>query len=205
MENNSSEEVARNGFKACRGSAEFDAAGKDHSMTAEKQRTILRKRAADLARKPLSSDGTTEHVEIVEFLLAHERYGIESTFINDVHTLKVFTPIPCTPPFVLGITNVHGKIVSIVDLRRFFDLPDKGLTDLSKVIILGNHTMEFGILADAILGVSLVPATELQSSLPTLTEVRADYLRGITRGRVVVLDGAKLLSEERIVVHEEMV
>jgi len=205
MENNSSEEFACRVAEACHSPAESGAAGREHSLTAEQQHTILRKRAADLARKPLSPPGITETIEIVEFLLAHERYGIESTFIHEVHTLTYFTPIPCTPPFVLGITNIHGKIFSIVDLRRFFDLPDKGLTDLSKVIVLSNQIMEYGILADTILGVSRVPAAELQISLPTLTEVRADYLRGITRERVVVLDGAKLLAEGRLVVHEEVV
>jgi purine-binding chemotaxis protein CheW len=62
--------------------------------------------------------------------------------------------------------------------------------------------MEFGIVADAILGVRLVPAEDLQPSLPTLTDIRSEYLRGVTEDRLVVLDGGKILTDGKIVVHE---
>ena len=68
------------------------------------------------------------------------------------------------------------------------------------------HTdqLELGILADAVLGVSLIPLTDLQPSLPTLTGVRADYLRGVTKEPMVVLDGQKLLSSPKLIVYEEL-
>jgi purine-binding chemotaxis protein CheW len=64
--------------------------------------------------------------------------------------------------------------------------------------------MEFGILADAVLGVRFIPRGEMQSSLPTLTGIRADYLRGLTKEPLIVLDGEKILSDKNIIVHEEM-
>jgi len=64
--------------------------------------------------------------------------------------------------------------------------------------------MEFGILADAILGVRLLSLGQLLPSLPTLTDIRSDYLKGVTEDRLVVLDGGKLLSDCGIVVHEEV-
>ncbi len=169
----------------------------------EEQRLIFRERALALAREPEKEEAASERLEVVEFLLAYERYGIESSYIREVYPLKDLTPLPGTPSFVLGIMNVRGKILSVIDIRKFFDLPQKGLTDLNKVIIMHDEAMEFGILADAILGVRLIPVRELQPSLPTLTEVRADYLKGVTEERLVVLDGGAILSDRRIVVHEE--
>jgi purine-binding chemotaxis protein CheW len=64
--------------------------------------------------------------------------------------------------------------------------------------------MLFGILADAVLGVRRVSVAELQPSLPTLTAVREAYLRGVTAERTVILDAAKLLADERIVVQEQV-
>lgn len=174
----------------------------DRPLNLEEQ-VILRKRALALAREPEKEEAAAERLEIVEFLLAYERYGIESSYIREVYPLKDLTPLPGTPPFVLGIMNVRGKILSVIDLRKFFDLPQKGLTDLNKVIIVHDEVMEFGILADAILGVRLIPLRELQPSLPTLTEVRADYLKGVTEERLVVLDGGAILSDRRIIVQEE--
>jgi purine-binding chemotaxis protein CheW len=64
--------------------------------------------------------------------------------------------------------------------------------------------MVFGILADAITGVRLLPVSDIQPSLPTLTGIREDYLKGVTPGRTVILDAQRLLADEGIVVQEHV-
>jgi purine-binding chemotaxis protein CheW len=92
----------------------------------------------------------------------------------------------------------------VVDLKRFFDLPNNALTDLNRVIVVRKDGMELGILADTIHGVRRIPQRELQPSLPTLTGIRAEYLKGVTAERLIVLDANKLLSDPKIVVREEL-
>ena len=174
------------------------------AKTAEDKRKILRERAKALARKPEEKTSAQEQVEVVEFLLAHERYALDSSYVREVYPLKELTPLPCTPAFVLGIINVRGQILSIIDLKKFFDLPEKGLTDLNKVIVVHREGMAFGILADVILGVRRIAPQDLQPSLPTLTGIRAEYLRGVTKERLVVLDVGKILLDKNIVVQEEV-
>jgi purine-binding chemotaxis protein CheW len=169
----------------------------------EERLRILEARARVLAREP-ESEPEEEGIEVVEFLLAEERYAFPSSCVAEVYPLRELTPLPCTPPFVLGVINIRGKILSVLDLRRFFDLPIRGLSDLNKVIVLRNDAMEFGILADVILAARRIALHTLQPSLPTLTEIRAEYLMGVTEDRLVVLDGGKILSDRRIVVHEEV-
>jgi purine-binding chemotaxis protein CheW len=170
----------------------------------EEENRILNARAKALARQPKQEEAATERLEVVEFLLAHERYGIELSYIGEVYPLKDLTRIPCAPSFVLGVMNVRGKILSVIDMRKFFDLPAKGLSDLNKVIIVHDNAMEFGILADAVLGVRVLSLAHLLPSLPTLTDIRADYLKGITKDRLALLDGSKILGDRNIVVHEEV-
>ena len=165
----------------------------------EKART-LKERAKALAREPKGIEEDESHLEVVEFMLAHERYALELTHIREVYPLKELTPLPGTPDFVLGIINVRGQILSIVDIKRFFDLPEKVLTNLNQVIILQSDEMEFGILADEILGTRLIPASAIQASLPTLTGIRAEYLKGVTGDRVVILNGEKIVLDEKMVV-----
>jgi purine-binding chemotaxis protein CheW len=172
--------------------------------TPEQKQKILKARAKILAQVPEKGQTSEEFLEVVQFLLAYEKYGFESRYVREVYSLTQFTPVPCAPPFVLGLINVRGQILSVIDLKKFFDLPERGLTDLNKVIILHRDEMEFGILADAVLGVRFIPRGEMQSSLPTLTGIRADYLRGLTKEPLIVLDGEKILSDKNIVVHEEM-
>lgn len=182
----------------------------------EKERKILRARARALARKPeLESEVESERLEVLEFLLAHERYGLESHHVREVYLLKELTPLPGTPPFVLGIVNIRGQILSVIDLKKFFELPEKGLTDLNRVIVLyqpntnnnnnnNNNNMEFGLLADQILGVRTIPLKDIQPSLPTLIGIRERYLKGIAKEQLVILDAEKLLSDPEIIVHEEV-
>jgi purine-binding chemotaxis protein CheW len=181
-------------------------AGRDQDVTRsdEGKNAILRTRAKALAREPEEKTAVEEYLEVVEFSLAYETYGIQSSYVREVYPLKELTPLPGTPPFVLGVINVRGRILSVVDIKKFFDLPEKGLTDLNKVIILRSDSMEFGILADAILGVRNMSLGDLQPSLPTLTGIREEYLRGVTRERVVVLDARKLLSDRNMIVHENV-
>lgn len=168
------------------------------------KKKILRARAKTLAREPDSGGTTGPCLEAVEFLLSDEKYAIESTYVREVCPLKELTPLPCTPPFVLGIINLRGQILSVLDIRKFFGLPEKGLTNLNKVIVLHAGEMELGVLADAVTGTRSIPLKEIQPSLPTLTGIRAEYLRGVTNGRLVVLDAAKVLADKKIIVCEEV-
>ena len=171
------------------------------TLTEERQRQRLQERAQALARVPVE-EAPQASLDIVAFLLAHEQYGIASAYVREVYPLRDYTPLPGTPPFVLGIINVRGQLLSVLDLKKFFDLPDRGMTDRHKVIILQSDHMEFGLLADAILGVRAMPYSALQPSPPTLSGVRAEYLLGITQERLAILDAARLLSDTRLIVRE---
>jgi purine-binding chemotaxis protein CheW len=170
----------------------------------EETQRILKARAQALAREPVQAEAANERLEVVEFLLAYEHYAVESRYVREVYPLENLTPLPCTPAFVLGMINLRGEILSVIDIKKFFDLPEKGLTDLNQVIVLQSQDMIFGVLADSILGVRRLPLAEIQPSLPTLTGIREKYLRGVTPERIVVLDAEKLLTDEKIIVQEQV-
>jgi len=189
----------------CRMDASQSALKRRLTPGPEEKRKILRARARLLAAGG-KAEATFPHLllDVVEFVLGPEHYGIESCHIREIHPLSEFTPLPCTPAFVLGLVNVRGQILSIIDIKKLFDLPEKGLTDLNKVIIVHANHMELGILADAVLGVRPIAMEELRPALPTLTGIRAEYLKGITKDPLVVLDVEKILMDEKILVNEEV-
>jgi purine-binding chemotaxis protein CheW len=108
------------------------------------------------------------------------------------------------PPFICGIVNLHGKIRTVIDLKRFFDLPPKGITEANMILLLEHAGVQLCILADAVCGVRTLASADLQAGLPTLTGRRADYLRGVTVNRLIVLDAARLLADKRIIVDEQV-
>jgi purine-binding chemotaxis protein CheW len=172
------------------------------SPSPEERKRILKARADLLARQP-GKGQDRETIEVVEFMLANERYGIESSYVREVYPLRDYTPLPCTPSFVLGLLNLRAQIISVIDIKKFFDMPEKGISDPNKVIIVSDGKMIFGILADVILDVRGIAVEDIQSSIPTLTGIREQFLRGVTGERTVILDAAKLLADKYIVVYEE--
>ena len=172
------------------------------TLTREETRKVLRARARKFAHEPGDLKQAEESVELLEFKLAFENYGIELPFIQEVQPLGMLTPLPGTPPFVLGIINLRGQVFSVLDLKMFFELPEKGLSDLNKVVIIRHGKMAFGVLADVIIGVRTITAGEIQPSLPTLTGIREKYLKGVTREQMALLDAERLLSDESLIVND---
>ena len=167
-------------------------------------REILRARAQALAR-PAQPEGPADgSLELLGFRLAREAYAVETAHVVEVSPLRDLTHIPCTPPFMLGVVNVRGRLIPVIDIKKFFGLPERGLTDLHRVILVRGSDLELGLLADVIVGVRSIAADSLQPPLPTLTEVAAEYVRGVTAERLVVLDVPRIVSDPRIVVHDEV-
>lgn len=164
---------------------------------------ILRERARALARTAEPA-AATDVLDVLEFELARERYAVETRYVREVGALRSLAALPCTPPFVLGIVSVRGRILPVIDIRAFFDLPGRGLADMNRVVVVAHGDVELGLLVDAVVGVRGVAAQELHGPLPTFTGVRADYLRGVTAERLVVLDLGRMLSDPAMIVHQEV-
>lgn len=161
---------------------------------------VLAERARELARPLASAMPRESGLEVVEFMLADERYAFEAKCVREVRPLRRLTPLPCTPAHVLGIVNLRGQILSVIDIRRFFGLPRRGLVELDRMIVLQGGGMEFGVHADAVLGTRTVPEASLQPTLATFSGIREAYLRGVTADGLVVLDATRLLADESLVV-----
>jgi purine-binding chemotaxis protein CheW len=141
---------------------------------------------------------------VLGFSLAGETYGVEACHVREVCQLKDLTAVPCTPPFVAGVMNLRGRIIAIIDLRIFFELPARGLTELNRVIVLTGGDNELGLLADSIDGVRSVAVSDLQEGLPTLTGIRVRFLKGVTGRMLAVLDGGCLLADASLKVNEQV-
>jgi purine-binding chemotaxis protein CheW len=162
-------------------------------------RELLRARARKLARPLGHREAGGKTLEVVEFHLAKEVYAVEHAYVREVLRLENLTPLPCTPAFIRGIINVRGQILPVIDIKKFFELPDCGITDLHRVIVVRHEGAEMGILADTVTAVRSIPVESVQTSLPTLIGIRAAYLRGVTDDHMVILDVSKILSDPKLV------
>ena len=164
---------------------------------------VLAERARLLAREPdCSEEG--ESIDVVEFMLGDESYAFESSYVSEVYPLRDLTPLPCTPPFVLGIVNVRGQILSVIDLTQLLDLRNREPGEGAKIIILNAQGSRLGVLADRLIGVRSIRTDQIQTSLVTLTGLRAELLKGVHSEGLAIMDAAAIISDPRLVVNEEV-
>jgi purine-binding chemotaxis protein CheW len=166
------------------------------AIKARNKEKILQTRADALAKRQTGREHQ-ETFEVVEFLLGGEIYAFEMPHLREVTPLTGVTYIPSSPPFVLGVINLRGQIVPIINLRAFLNIDTGSVTVFNKAIILQRAKLVIGFLADEVVGARRVPLDILQFSLPTLTGLSAQYFKAITDTRLVVLDAGKILSDPR--------
>ena len=179
-------------------------AKKGFEISPGQKKKILKERADLLKIQVEKEEITGEQLEGLEFLLADERYAIDANYVCEVIPLKELTQLPCTPDFILGIINVRGKIIAVIDIKQFFNLPEKGITELNRVVIVKYEDIELGILADEIIGSTQIFPDKLQSSIPTITDIRNDYLLGVTQDRLIIFNIKEFLLNEKIIINEEV-
>lgn len=168
----------------------------------EEIRRILAARAQALARPREEVRVPTQVLELLVFSLGDQRYAIEMAYVLEAISLRGLTPVPCTPPFVLGVVNYRGQILPVLDLRRLFELVGEGVAEASRVVVVEAGGMRFGVFADAIAGTIRVPTEDVAPLPAAVTVDRQVFLRGVTADMVAVLDLGALVREGRIAVNE---
>ena len=164
---------------------------------------LLKKRAIEMGREPDQDISGSNFMNIISFSLAGESYGLENEFVDEVFQLKEFTPLPGVSSHILGVVNVRGQILAIVDLKKFFNLPFNGIGELNKVIVLRNAQMEFGILADLVNGSQSIDLKDIMPVPQTVGGIGGTYTKGVTKDHLIILSGEALLMDNRLVINEE--
>ena len=172
------------------------------SLPPDEVTRVLRARAQALAKPPEEAPAPVEELELLVFSLAGERYGIEATHILEVVPSLELTPVPCTPPFVLGVMNHRGRILPVLDLRRLLELGGQGVPAGGRVVAVEAGGMTFGVFAEAVLGTVTVGAHEVAPPPVALTGDRQALIGGVTGEMVAVLDLEALARDPRIVVND---
>jgi purine-binding chemotaxis protein CheW len=168
------------------------------SDSADREREILEERARILARPPPAEVRAADRFELLIFSLSGETYALETRTVREVARFADFTAVPGASPFLLGVTNLRGEILPVFDLRRLAGITPKGLTDISRLLVLGEDREELGLLADEVREVKRMRREEILDPPEELAAIGRALLLGVTKEAVIVLDGAALLRDERL-------
>jgi purine-binding chemotaxis protein CheW len=154
----------------------------------------LRQRAQQYAA-PIKERTTPEDVEnILSFRLGEEQYGVDVMLVRAVRPVTRITRVPSTPAFYRGVINVRGQILSVLDLRLFFEVSANEAHPPEELVIVRAIGLEIGLLAHHINGVISIPHGAIQSPGDTR------FARGVTEDRLVILNVGQIFESDRLII-----
>lgn len=154
--------------------------------------------AESKTEQPVAQEEAVERFVVVEF--GGSTLGIPMDYVNEIQTVQTITPLPCVPQWVLGVTNLRGNVISVVDFSLLFDLKRSTSTVTSRRMVLIQSLIDdvaTGLVVDRVLGIRGFPASKIsQSSASSSNDMLARYMTGVTDvddQLVALLDVDKLL------------
>lgn len=145
------------------------------------------------------TDINDPEIQLVTFRLKDESYGINVMQVQEVLRVAEIAPVPGAPHYVLGIINLRGNVVTVIDTRVRFGLPSAEINDLSRIIVIESEAQVVGILVDSVAEVVDLPMSEIDSAPNVGNEESSRYIQGVASRNsnlLIVVDLNKLLSEE---------
>ena len=155
-------------------------------------------------------DQTTIDFKMVTFSLSGKDYSIDIMNVKDIAKAGNFTYVPNTLPFVIGVYNLRGEIIPILDMRLFFNiaLPASSSSELENLLILNVDDQTFGIVVDKIDKVVGVRKSSVQPPHPLFGDINVKYISGVVENNkrlYILLDVERIFSKEtqEAVAHRE--
>jgi len=145
------------------------------------------------------SNGNDEVLQWVTFKLENENYGINVMQVQEVLRYSEVAPVPGSPLYVLGIINLRGNVVTVIDTRSRFGLEPCDVTDNTRVVVIESEKQVIGILVDSVAEVVYLKASEIDAAPNVGNEDSAQFIQGISNreGELLILvDLDQLLSDD---------
>jgi purine-binding chemotaxis protein CheW len=135
----------------------------------------------------------------VIFRLDNETYGINVMQVQEVLRYTEVAPVPGAPPYVLGIINLRGNVVTVIDTRLRFGLLQTETNDQTRIVIIETENQVVGILVDAVAEVVYLRQSEIETTPNVGNEETAKYIQGVchkNKELLILVDLEKMMSDE---------
>jgi len=137
------------------------------------------------------ADTQEAQLQLVTFWLADEFYAVDAPLCKSIIKVPGIVRVPQVPEYVLGVVNLRGRITSVVDLRRLFQLKLNPLTEQARLIVVEVGELNTAIITERVVEITNRPAAELKPPATGSTQVRAEFVKGYYEEEAVIEGQAK--------------
>lgn len=147
----------------------------------------------------LEEKRNTPVMQWVTFRLGDEKYGINVMQVQEVLRVAEIAPVPGAPSYVLGIINLRGNVVTVIDTRNRFGLMSRETDDSSRIVIIETASHIIGILVDSVAEVVELRSSDIETAPNVGNEETSRYIQGVTsrdNELLILVDLNRFLSDE---------
>jgi purine-binding chemotaxis protein CheW len=151
------------------------------------------------ATQQTSDVASNNSSSFVTFSLADETYAIDVLQVQEVLKVTEIAPVPGVPSYILGIINLRGDVVTVIDGRRRMGLPEQATTDQSRIVIIDVDNQNVGILVDSVAEVVQIKAKDIDPAPAVGNDQSSRFIIGVhssADGLTIIISLEKLLSDE---------
>ena len=156
----------------------------------------------DLNRvKAESLNNSDAVVQLVGFKIGDEEFGIEIQKVREINRTTEITRVPRTPEYVLGVINLRGNVIPVINMRSRFGFNNKDAGKDSRIIVLELKDNVIGILVDSVTEVIRLPSGTVEPPPNLSTNVETDYISGVGKLEdrlLILLDIDKVFTSEQM-------
>ena len=135
----------------------------------------------------------------VTFRLEGEKYGINVMRVQEVLRMTEIAPVPGAPDYVMGIINLRGNVVTVIDTRKRFGLPEGATDDATRIVIIEAEDQVIGIMVDSVAEVVDLDDSQIETAPNVGNDESSKYIQGVSSQKdqlLILVDVDKLLNEE---------
>ncbi len=139
--------------------------------------------------------------QYVVFRVGREEYGVDIQKVSIIEKMMNIARVPSTPAYVLGVINLRGEIIPVMDLRKRFDMPEREADDDTRIIIFKMGEVSLGLLVDSVSEVHQLTEADIESVTSITNDRSLDYITGVGKMEtrlVTLLNVEKLITEMEV-------
>ncbi|HHY81580.1 MAG TPA: purine-binding chemotaxis protein CheW [Clostridiales bacterium] len=145
--------------------------------------------------------------QFVIFKTGAEEYAIPILKVNEIIRLKEIniTEVPNTQKYIMGIINLRGEVIPIIDLRMKFNMPRKELDDSHRIIIVNFQEKSVGFMVDSVSEVAEIDEEDITQPPEEISDINSRYITGIAKYKdriFIILDIDIIISDKEISIKE---
>ncbi len=144
----------------------------------------------------------SDSLQIVCFKIGNEEYGVDILQVQEILKVLKITKLPKSRPYMLGVMDLRGKIIPIVDLGKKFGIIST-ISDAMRAIVVNIAGKQVGLAIDSVSHVMRVKSSEIEPPPPVVVKgISGKYINGVANSNgslIIILDVDRIFTEEEIV------